>query len=222
MSETYALTATKRESTKHSARDARQSGSVPGIVYGHGFDPTPVSVDYSELLRTYRKTGTAAIIDLDIEGKKAKVLIHQLDVHPVRGELYHVDFQVLNLKEVTTVHVPLNFVGESPAVKNHGGTFIANHSGIDIRCLPTDIPHDIEIDISALVEMHDHISVKDLGLDPEKFEIMGIDEETVLCSVAGRSATEEDEPSETPETEVEGEESAEEGGEDAAKEEGGE
>ena len=100
-------------------------------------------------------------------------------------------------------------------MKTHGGTFIANHTGIDIRCLPTDIPHDLEIDISALKEMHDHITIKDLNLDPKKFELMGLDEETVLCSVAGRSATESDEESETPETVVEGED-------EKATEEGGE
>ena len=67
MGKTYQLAAKKRENSKHSARDARDQNQIPGVVYGHGFDPQSVAVDYSEFLRTYRKAGQAALIDLDID-----------------------------------------------------------------------------------------------------------------------------------------------------------
>ena len=200
MTDTYELAAVKRPVTKKSARDTRAAGNVPAVVYGNGFESVTISVAYSDMLRTYRKAGTSSIIDLDIEGKKAKVLVHDMQLDPVRNEITHVDFHALNLKEKTTVHIPLKFVGESPAVKTHGGTFISSHDALDIRCLPTDIPHDIEIDISQLKELHDHVTVVDLGLDPSKFELMGMDEETVLCSVTGRAATEEEEQAAAGET----------------------
>ncbi len=194
MAETYAITAHKRTVTKHSARETRQSGQVPGVVYGHGFDSVAISLGYSDILRIYRRAGTSSIIDIDIDGKSAKVLIHQLDLHPVSDEIVHVDLHALNLKEKTVVHVPFEFTGIAPAVKSLGATFMKSHESIDIRCLPTDIPHEVKIDISGLAEISDHISIKDLDLDPEKFEIMGMDEGTVICSVIGRSAvSDEDE-----------------------------
>lgn len=206
MADKYSLAASKREAGKNSARDSREQNLVPGIVYGHGHDNVMISVGYSDMLRTYRKAGTAAIIDLDVDGKKLPVLIHDMNIHPVRDEIRHVDFYAVNLKEATTVSIPFVFIGEAPAVKLLGGTFVKDHDNISLRCLPTDIPHDIEIDISNLDEIHAHITIKDLGLDAEKFELMGLDEETVICSIMGRSATSEDEESETIETEVEGEE----------------
>lgn len=200
MAETYTLSAKKREVTKNSARETRAENRVPGVLYGHGVDSVTLSVDYSDILRTYRKAGTSSIIDLDLDGKKMKVLVHDLNLHPVRDEIHHVDFYVVNMKEATTVSVPLVFVGESPAVKTLGGILVRDHDHLSIRCLPSDIPHEIEVDISSLETNHDHISIKDLNLDPEKFELMGLDEGSTICSVTVKSGAEEPE---TPETESE-------------------
>lgn len=207
MAETYKISALKRESSKKSARDTRNAARVPGVVYGSGTENVSISVDASEMLKLYRRAGTAAVVDLDIEGKTTKVLIHQMDLHPVRDEIAHIDFYAVNLKEATTVSVPLMFVGESPAVKNQVGTFIKDLDSLDIRCLPTDIPHELEVDISKLENIHDHFTVGDLKLDLGKFELMGnTDEASVICSITGRGAAESDEPMEEIETEIEGEE----------------
>lgn len=212
MAEKYSLAAQKREASKTSARDTRNAKRVPGIVYGNGIENISVSVSYSDMLRIYRRAGTASIIDLDIEGKKIPVLIHELNLHPVRDEIHHVDFYQVNLKEKTIVSIPLVFAGESEAVKTLGGTLVKDHDSLSIRCFPADIPHDIQIDISVMKEMHDHITVTDLKLDHSKFELMGLDEDSVICSVAGRSATDSDEPMEAlaVEEEVEAEEGSEE------------
>ncbi len=214
MTETYDLAAEKREATKHSARDTRSAGRVPGVVYGHGVDPQPVSVDYSEFLKLFRRAGQASLVNLDISGKKTKVLIHTYDLDPVRDTFDHVDFLAVNLKEKAMVTVPLVFTGESLAVKNLGGIFMSSHDSIEIRCLPTEIPHDIQVDISALADLHDHITIADLNL-PENLEVMHMDIDTVICSITGRaSATEEEETEATTEaTEEGGEESTEEASE---------
>ncbi len=218
MTENYTLTAqTRYASQKQSARDTRAAGQVPAVVYGHGFDPTTISVDYSTLLRLYRKAGTSALIDLDIEGKKTKVLLHKLELHPVRQEIWHVDFYAVNLKEKTTVEIPLHYEGESLAVKNLGGIFMADHNSIALRCLPTEIPAEITVDISGLENIHDQITIADLGLDLEKFEVMGLELDTVLCSIMGHSTEEEEAPAAEGE---EGEEAAE--GEEGAAEEAAE
>jgi len=191
MADTFTISATKRDNSKHSARTCRDSGRVPGVVYGHNVDPHSISVDTSELLKLFRKAGKASLIDLLIEGEKdEKVLIHEVQWEPVQTKMRHIDFYVVNLNEKTTIDVPLVFEGEVPAVKNFGGVFMKDHEYIPIRCLPTDIPHDIKVDISGLENLHDHITIADLNLDSDKFELMKFDPGTVICSVTGRAAEE--------------------------------
>ncbi len=194
MAEKYSLAAQGRDaSVKQSARETRAERRVPGVVYGKGFDSESVSVAYSDLLRLYRKAGTSALVEIDLDGKSIPVLIHRLDLHPSRQEIQHVDFYAVNLKEKTMVEVPFAFVGESLAVKNQGGIFMQDHNSISIRCLPTEIPAEITIDISVLENIHDHINVSSLGLDPEKFEIMNLEPDTVICSITGHMEDEKEE-----------------------------
>lgn len=199
MTQTYHLVAETREITKKSARATRAKGRVPGVLYGHGVKSQTFSVDYSEFLRLIRKTGQSSLIDLDFNGEKIKVLIHKYDQDPVRDTFTHLDLMAVNLKEKTMVLVPLEFIGESEAVKSKGGVLNIAHTSLDIRCLPSDIPHGIEIDISAMKDIHDHISIADLNLSDD-IEIMHLDEDTQICSIMGRIAEEEnlDAPIEMP------------------------
>lgn len=209
---TFALTATKRGNEKKSAREARQAGLVPGVLYGHGVDPVSISIPYSDLLRTYRKTGESALIELTVDKKPLKVLIHRLTLHPVKQTIDHVDFYVVNLKEKTSVSIPFEFVGESSAVKNDEGLLMKECENILIRCLPTEIPSHIDVSLEKLENINDQITVADLNLDTEKYEIMDLTPETVVAMViAPTLATEE-------ETEAEGEESEEGAGEEGSEE----
>lgn len=201
MTEKFKLVAEKREPSKHSSRNARNAGKIPAVVYGKGVDAVSISVDYSDFLRTFRKTKQSAIINLTVDGKDHPVLVHQYSLDPVKDTFKHVDFFAVNLKEKTVVRVPLIFTGESEAVKNFGGTFISNHSELEIRCLPTEIPQNIQIDITCLKNLHDHVTITDLNLS-EKLEVMSLDPETVICTVTGRSNEEESEVETTEETET--------------------
>ncbi len=202
MAETYSLAAEKREVTKKSARDTRAQGRVPGVLYGHGIDAQAFSVDYSEFLRLIRRAGQSSLVDFDLGGKKTKVLIHKYDQDPVKDTFTHIDLMAVNLKEKTMVHVPLEFIGESEAVKNKGGVLNIAHTTLDVRCLPSDIPHEIKVDISALADLHDSVSIADLNLS-EDLEVMHLASDTQLCSVMGRAAEEDlDAPIEAPEADL--------------------
>ncbi len=216
MGEEFSLTAKKREMSKHSARKTRNSKRVPGVIYGKKTESIPISIDASELLKTYRRAGTSSIITLDVDGKKLKVLVQNLELHPVRMTIHHVDFLAIDLKQKADVEVPLEFVGESEAVKNFGGIFMAKYNSIIVRGLPTEMPQKITIDISVLENLHDNITAGDLSI-PEGMELMGIEPQIVVCGITGRMAEEEVE--EVIE-EVEGEES--EDGEEDEKEESSE
>ncbi|MCF7812584.1 50S ribosomal protein L25 [Candidatus Gracilibacteria bacterium] len=214
---TYSLSAHKRGTEKHSAREERKQKRVPAVVYGKGVDPVAISLDGSELLKVYREAGHSSLVDLDVDGEKMKVIIHILDRHPVRDSIYHVDFYAVNLKEKTNVTIPFKFVGEAPAVKDQDGLFISEHDEVEIRCLPTEIPHEIEVDITPLKEINDNLTLADLNLDTEKYEILSLEPESVLCSVImPKEEKIEEEAPEAEEVPVEGE-TAEEG---EAKEEG--
>ncbi len=179
---TYSLQAKKREQIKHSARTARTEKDVPCVVYGPKFETVQISVPYSDLLRTYREAGESSLIDLNIDGKAVKVLVHEISYHPVRDSIQHVDFYAVDLKAKTDVDVPLVFKGESPAVKNLGGLFMREKHTITIKCLPTDIPHEIEVNIASLVNVGDHIKASDIPLDRNKFELLD-KPDMLICSV---------------------------------------
>ena len=195
MTNTLTLTAKKRVPSRQTNRELKENRQVLGVVYGHGFDPVPVSVDASDILRAFRKVGTSTLINLDIEGKKAVVLMKEVSLHPVRHEIDHVDFFVANLKEKAVVHVPLEFVNESPAVKL-GGVLMTAHKHLDIKCLPADSPRKIEVDLSLLKTLDDVIKISDLGLDAKKYEVVGLSDDEVVCSVKAKRVSIEKEDTE--------------------------
>ncbi len=221
--QTFALSAQKRESHRHSARETRNENRVPAVVYGPGHEPVSVSVDNSDILRTYRSAGKSALIDLDIDGKNTKVLIQEISLHPVQNTIYHVDFYAVNLKNKTNIDVPLNFVGESNALKNLGALFMKENEIVEIKCLPSEIPSEINVDIVKLENVGDQIMIKDLDIDREKYEIL-TDEETLICyAVAPKEEVIEDKAPEGIEgadgtEEKEGEDKKEESGNDKKEE----
>ena len=193
MVDTFQLSAQKRETSRTTRRELRAGKRVLGVMYGYEVDPVTVSLDASEMLRTYRKAGQSSLVDLDLDGKKIKVIIKALQLHPVHSTIQHVDFFAVNLKEKTIVEVPIIFVGESPAVKTLGGIFTSIRDSLEIRCLPTEIPREITVDISKIENIGDTITVRELGIDTEKYEIMHTEPEKVVCLVTGREEEVEEE-----------------------------
>ncbi len=217
MVDTFSLVAESRQVSKKSARETRAQKRVPGVVYGSGTDPVAISVDQSDILRTYRKAGTSSLIELKLDGKKIKVLVHDLQLHPVHNTIRHIDFYAVNLKEKTDIQVPFEFVGESLAIKNLGGLLMKENDTITIRCFPTDIPHSLEVDIARMENIGDHVTVEDLKLDTEKFEVMDLNPDSVICSVVAPQK-EEDIPTEAPEAEEVASEKGSDGGADEEEE----
>lgn len=223
---TVKLEAQSRD-TGVSAKELRRQKIIPAVFYGQGEASVPVQMDYQSFRRAYMQTGSSQLIDLSIDGKEMKkVLVHDLQLDPLSGQIGHVDFLMVNLKEAITASVPVELVGEAPAVKDHGGILNTVKSELSVKCLPLDLPHDIKVDISGLVELNASIHVSDIT-PPEGVEFMD-GEEDVIVIVNPPRVEEEPEPVEGEEG-VEGEAKAEgeegggeekaEGGEEAQKEE---
>jgi large subunit ribosomal protein L25 len=161
---TYAITAAIREKDK-SAKDELRQQKVPGVVYGQGITSTSISVGRSDLFRLLKQAGSSSLVDLTIGAESpVKVLIKAAQMNPVTNDIIHVDFHQIRMDQELETEVPLKFVGESLAVKSEGGTLIKSLDAIMVRCLPANLPHEIEIDLSKLATFDDAINVGSLTM----------------------------------------------------------
>lgn len=162
------ISATIRDKFGKQVKFLKREGVIPAVLYGHGTEATSISLNLREFARVYKQAGESTIVGLNVEkdGKiqEYPVLIHDVDSDPVTDVLRHADFYVVRMDEKITASIPLIFVGESEAVKAHGGIFLKNIHEVQVEALPKDLPHEIEVDISFIKEFSDHISLKDLKL----------------------------------------------------------
>ena len=149
-----------------SSKDLRESGYLPSVVYFHGKDALSVKISRSALLKlVHQHRLESIIINLKIkDDKKAKgrpCLVKEVQYHPVREEIIHVDFNEISLTEAIKVNVPIQTKGEAIGVKQEGGSLEHLLWEVEVECLPTNIPKDIQVDITAL-KMGDAIHIKDI------------------------------------------------------------
>lgn len=188
--ESVALAARSRELTGKKVKTLRLKGDIPGVVYGHGLDSTPIVAEKVALKKAYAKAGSGTLVDLTIgEQKPIKVLFHEPQLHYLNGEPIHFDLYAVKMDEEIETTIPIIFVGISPAVDELEGNFIANRDELTIRCLPGNLIPNVEVDISILKTFDDSIKVSDIQV-PESVQIQDEMEETVALVSAPRSEEE--------------------------------
>ena len=135
------------------SRRMRRAGKAPGIVYGGTVKPTPIELDHNALFHALRNEAFhASVLTMKLDGAATKVLLRDVQMHPFRNEILHVDFQRVDENRKIHMKVPLHFVnGElSPAVKMSGAIVSHVTTEVDVSCLPKDLPEFIEVDLSEL------------------------------------------------------------------------
>src|SRR6185369_7395095 len=143
----------------------RRVGRLPAVVYGHGVGSENVSIDAHDFELLRRKAGQNELIDLSVDGKKARpVLVHDVQVHPVNRRPLHVDLFLVRMTEELTVDVPLVPIGTSNAVENLNGTLMHQLDAVRIKALPDHLPQSIEYSIESLVDFDASIKVSDLTI----------------------------------------------------------
>ena len=162
---------------------------VPAVLYGADIETTSLEVDRKSFAKVFKDVGET-LIDLDVEGKKYSVLIYDTQVNPLTQDLIHVDFYQPNLKEEVETEVPIESVGEAPALKL-GGTLIVNMKEISVKALPKDLPSKIIIDVSSLATFEDEITAKDVKL-PKGVTIEIENPEEVIAQVVEPENVEEE------------------------------
>ena len=203
---------------KGASRRLRRANKLPAIVYGSGKDPENLTLEQKDVqYQLQYEAFYTQVLELNIGGKKQEVLLRDLQHHPFRQDILHMDFQRVDAKKEVHVNVPLHFINEdvSVGVKQEGGAVSHVVTEVEVVCLPKDIPEFIEVD---LIDMHmgDILHLSDLKL-PAGVEVLalkqGEEHDTAVASIHVRKGA----------AEVEAEEAAGEAAEEAApKEEGGE
>ncbi len=172
MADEILLTAQPRELIGKKVKQQRREGMIPGVVYGsHLPNALSIKIEEKALSMVIAKAGRNRLIRLGLDGEHRMVLARQVQRNPITGRLVHVDFQEVSMTEKITSQVPLALVGTSPAVTRGEGLLIHGIDTIEIRALPTDLPSNIEVDVTGLNELNQSLSVGDLKVS-DKIEIL--------------------------------------------------
>lgn len=164
MAEVPLAASARAETGSASTRRLRTTGKIPAIVYGHGVTPLSVAVDGRDLRGALTTdSGLNALINLKVDGKQHLVLARELQKHPVRGTISHVDFQIVRRDEQVHADVPLNFVGEADGVTKMGGVVEFVLNSLAVTATPANLPAHIDVDISEL-GLDEPLRVQDIKL----------------------------------------------------------
>jgi len=170
----------------------KETGKIPGVVYGPGVKNISLEVDYETFKKVFDQTGESSLVSLEIEGEKKErpVLIHEIQREPVSGKFIHIDFYQPSLKQEVEVQIPLVFEGIAPAVKELGGTLVKEIQEIKVKALPQNLPHDIKVDISVLNTFEDEVKIKDLPIPADVKVQRGLEE--IVAKVVPATKVEEE------------------------------
>ncbi len=169
-----------RELKGRKVRYLRREGKTPGSMYGKDIEPVSLQFETKTLERIYDEVGESQLVDLMIDGVKNPILFKNPQFHPVLGSLMHIDLHKVNLKEKITATVPIEFVGESPAVKA-GLELVEVTMEVEVEALPTDLPEKFEVDLGTIETIDNQVTVADLD-HGDKVEIK-TDGELVVVKV---------------------------------------
>lgn len=184
---------------RSAAKKLRGEGRVPAILYGTKTKATSLTISEKEIsLLLGHAAGESLLVDLEIKGtdggsRKETALIQEVQHHPVKGKILHVDFHAVSMTETLRTEVPLEPVGEAEGVKNQGGVLEQGLRSLEIECLPRDLPDLIEFDISAL-KIGDSIHIGQLQM-PKGVKAVG-DPEILVAMVSAPRVQEEESTSE--------------------------
>ena len=164
MSETILTANSGRATGSAHARRERTTDSIPAVVYGEGMDPISISVERRDLRKALSgSAGMNTILDLKVDGTVYPAIVKDMQRHPVRRTVQHVDFIQINLSNEIHVHVPVRMVGEAKAVENEGGLVDLRRNELEVSTTPRNIPDEIVVDITDM-DMDSTVTISDLPL----------------------------------------------------------
>jgi large subunit ribosomal protein L25 len=161
----------------------RAEGAIPANIYGPEFKSTALSTNFKDFIKVYKIAKETGVVYLKWDAELVPVLIKNLQRHPVTDNILHIDFRKIDLAKKIQTEVPIKVVGASPAVTEKGGVLLISSETLEVEALPTEIPKQIEVDISKIIEIAQEIKVADLP-KPNQYEIKTPPEKVVVSVVA--------------------------------------
>ncbi len=178
--EKLTISAEKRELLGKGVKKLRREGILPANIFGKDFTSLSIQVKEADFKKMYQEAGETGVVYVQADSDTVPTLIKSVQKHPVTDAILHVDFRKINLNQKIETQVPLEFVGESPAVKD-GAVILYQQDEVTIEALPTNIPSAIEINLENLTEIGQDVKLSDLPKSAD-YEFI-TDPETVLVSL---------------------------------------
>ena len=168
----------------------RANNLLPGVIYKRGSETKAVQVSESEFLRVYKMAGSTSVIDIDLDGEIHPVIVKDLQRHPIKNQILHIDFQELNMDETIKMLIPINLINRDN-IKLQPSILTQMLGEVEVECLPNDIPSSANIDVADM-KLGDRILVSDLDVS-ENEKIMILTElDTVVCTLSEPSMEKEE------------------------------
>lgn len=174
------LTAEPRTVIGKKVAHLRHEGKLPANIYGHNVESTAVTLDAHDFGLLYRHLLPTTIIDLRVDGQTRPVLLAKASASPRTGQLIHVEFKQVNLREKVHAAVAVVGIGASEMVARGDGILVQALDSVSVSALPDELPSSIEVDLSTLVDLHSAIHVRDLPVDTSRVEILTPRDELVF------------------------------------------
>lgn len=177
-----------------SGKATRATGMIPVEYYAKDIENQHFMVEYQTFRKVYRKAGKSTIVKMiDEQKNEYPILIHKIQYHPVTDKVIHVDVMAIRKGQKISAKIPLVFIGEAPAVRELGGIFVSNRDEVTIECLPDDLPHEIQVNITKLVDFHTSLTVGDIEA-PKGITILDAKDLSIATVSAPRKEEEEVKP----------------------------
>jgi large subunit ribosomal protein L25 len=184
------LKAEKRTVIGKQVSQLRRAGQLPGVIYGHGFEQTPITLDAHNAQLVIPRLTSSSIVNLELDGKMIPALVREKQKNYIKNVFTHIDFQAISLTEMIRAKVSLHFHGLAPAIKEFSAAIVNNMDSIEVEALPNDLPERIEVDLTTLAKLGDAIHVRDLVIPAGVTLLTDADEMVAVAAATHDEAAE--------------------------------
>ena len=181
----------KQRNSKESLEKLRKDGLMPAVFYGKKEKSTPISVPAKAFEKAWKEAGESTIVTLTGDAGEHDALIHDIDTDPITGGIRHADFYVIEKGKKLKVHVPVEFVGLAPAVKDLGGILVKVLHEVEVEALPKDLPHNLSLDVSPIADFDIHMMAGQIAM-PEGVKLVTKPDEIVAMVARPKEEKEEE------------------------------
>ncbi len=180
----------RKETGKNAVKKMREENIIPAVIYSRGGETIHVSVSSSEFARVFKRAGSSSLLGLEVSGETIPAVIKEIQRHPVKGQILHIDFQKLNMDEKVKMTIPVILTNRDN-IRLQPSILMQLLDQIEIECLPTDIPNGAEVDVENM-DFTTPILVKDLDIAKNEDITIVRDLEDVVCTLTQPSISEEE------------------------------